>query len=97
MPSINVEESSDNSTRFFARLGPLDLMDVGVLFVNFVEPPKDEIGSFFIDFKVVKDITFVAIVPLDFAVVNDLICFVVSFKGPPKPVRHLRHKSSISD
>ena len=77
VPSINVEESSDNSTRFFARLGPLDLMDVKVLFVDFVEPPKDEIGSFVIDFKVEKDTNFAAIVPLGFAVVIDLICFVV--------------------
>ena len=77
MPSINVEESSDKSTRFFARLGPLDLMDVEVLFVDFVETPEDEIGSFFIDFKDEKVDTFAAIVPLGFDVVDDLIRFVV--------------------
>ena len=61
VPSINVEESSDNSTRFFARLGPLDLMDVGVLFLDSVEPTKDEIDSFVIEFTVEKVDTFAAI------------------------------------
>ena len=70
-------------------------MDVEVLFVDFVETPEDEIGSFFIDFKDEKVDTFAAIVPLGFDVVDDLIRFVVWFKGPPKPVSHLRHKSTI--